>query len=455
MKNLVHRFWIFFLVMAFHFSCKQQEDIMPAKGNATFSMSSVNRINNGGRIEQTETPVAVLLGIEDGNGNSVVENKKLSLFTFGNGYVSESLELTEGSYKLVQFQVLNADDVIIYASPMTGSDLAKYVTNPLPLNFTITKEASTQVIPQVLAVLPTDTPESFGFVNFGFEVVELPRNIPIHFLVPTLSFFETKGYDSVIVTFEKDTERITKNLNIISPIEATGNISTEELQLDGSSWSLTVQAYHEAIDEVLFNMHVVENKVSHNISLPQYLEKIEIDNLEISFINEGSELQYENDWSHISHLTDDTGYFHLIFDNDFCSPEFTYEILKPNVEYVSYEKFWLDKSDTGRTRYADAWNVSQGSYTDVTTFSGIDCESISLGTYPDTAPALYFELYNENINGYYCYLVWQQANHPYDPVKSKSGRISANNNSQGYFRVTNDGIEKFRNEARERFNKHN
>ena len=178
MKNIIQRTWIFFLISTLHFSCKQQEDIIPGKGNATFSMSSVGRNKSGGRLEQNENSVAVLLSIEDSNGELVAENKKLSLFAFGNGFVSESLELTEGDYKLVQFQILNADDVIIYASPMVGSVLAKYVTNPLPINFSINKDSSTQVIPQVLAVLPADTPESFGYVNFGFELVDISSSTP-------------------------------------------------------------------------------------------------------------------------------------------------------------------------------------------------------------------------------------------------------------------------------------
>ena len=168
---------ILFTLILIIFSC-QNDQVAPnhGKGKAQFSLSPVNR--DGGRTSGNESPVSVLVSIEDGNGNSVVENKKLSIWSLGQGYVSESLELTEGDYKLIQFLVLNASDTITYASPMVGSELAKYVNNPLPVSFTISKDASTTVTPQVLKVESTDNPASFGYVNFGFEVVEIPAQTP-------------------------------------------------------------------------------------------------------------------------------------------------------------------------------------------------------------------------------------------------------------------------------------
>jgi hypothetical protein len=164
--------WIsIFLLFLLAISCSKDQ-VAPGKGNATFSMSQVSRGLKGGRMAST-TPSSVLLSIEDNSGNSIFKNKKLSLFSFGQGYESESLELTEGTYKLTQFQILNANDTIIYASPLAGSSLAQYVTNPLPLSFTVTKGASIEVVPQVLAVTSTDTPNNFGYASFGFDVVKI------------------------------------------------------------------------------------------------------------------------------------------------------------------------------------------------------------------------------------------------------------------------------------------
>jgi hypothetical protein len=155
------------LLLIVSFSCQREEKILPTKGNATFSFDQKDRTN--GRIQETTTPAFVLLEIIDGNGNKL-EEKKLNLLPFGQSYLSENLELPIGSYQLTQFVVLDASGVAIYATPLEGSELAKYVNDPLPIKFTITNEG-TQVTSQVLAIDPGDNPEVFGYASFGFEII--------------------------------------------------------------------------------------------------------------------------------------------------------------------------------------------------------------------------------------------------------------------------------------------
>jgi hypothetical protein len=161
------------LILLVLISCQVQEKLETNPGTIKFSMQSVVR-NEGGRITETPTPASVLISIEDESGNTVEDNKKLTLYSLGQGFVSESLQLIPGSYKLTQFLILNEDDGVIYATPQEGSELAEFVNDPLPIEFTISEDENTLVTPQVLAVHPEDTPESFGFASFGFEVVE-PR----------------------------------------------------------------------------------------------------------------------------------------------------------------------------------------------------------------------------------------------------------------------------------------
>jgi hypothetical protein len=156
-----------FALMFFSSSCQQEENPSPTQGNVTFSLSHKTRSN--GREKETTTPAFVLLNIKDSKGNAQ-ENIKLSLYDLGQGHVSENLELQTGNYLLTQFAILDVTNKIIYATPMEGSDLAEYVTDPLPMEFIVNNEG-TQVIPQVLAVLEDDRPESFGFTNFSFEIV--------------------------------------------------------------------------------------------------------------------------------------------------------------------------------------------------------------------------------------------------------------------------------------------
>lgn len=164
-----------------------EDDYPIKKGNIQFSFSSLS--GSGGRMETLTKPVAVLLSIEDNDGNSIEQNKKILLYTFGNGYVSESLQLATGTYQLAQFMVLDADNKVIYATPVEGSELAQYVNDPLPIEFVVSDDGTTLVTPQVLAVDADNTPENFGYVSFSFEVVSpLPRLTQIKVFEGGLSY---------------------------------------------------------------------------------------------------------------------------------------------------------------------------------------------------------------------------------------------------------------------------
>ena len=157
------------VLFSFLFSCHEEESRSPDKGKVTFSPATVAL--PGGRVKETTTPAAVLLSIKDSHGDETV-NVKLTLTAFGPSYTSEHLELETGEYQLTQFQVLDADNRTLYAAPLEGSEMAEYVDDPLPLNFTVTTEG-VQITPEVLAVSENLTPELFGYAGFGFEVVNV------------------------------------------------------------------------------------------------------------------------------------------------------------------------------------------------------------------------------------------------------------------------------------------
>jgi hypothetical protein len=173
MKKLIVTALPVFFLLVFAISCQQEENTSPTLGKATFSLSPKARGN--GRVGETTTPAFVLLSIKYSSGKVVEEDKKLPLFPFGQGYLSESIELPTGTYQLTKFAVLDAANKVIYATPLEGSDLAKYVADPLPIEFLITENGVENVVPQVLEVTPDDIPESFGYVSFGFEIIKKTR----------------------------------------------------------------------------------------------------------------------------------------------------------------------------------------------------------------------------------------------------------------------------------------
>jgi hypothetical protein len=153
---------------------------------------------------QASTPAIILLSVQDRQGKRQ-ENIKLVLYNFGKGYVSENLELQTGCYQLIQFAVMDAAHKVMYATPTEGSDLAEYVTDPLPMAFVVTNEG-TQVIPQVL-IVP------------GYEPsVDLDIN---------LRYPDLENFDSAFVVFRNSTSEIRSQLLLNNSTHiATGNVAS-------------------------------------------------------------------------------------------------------------------------------------------------------------------------------------------------------------------------------------
>jgi hypothetical protein len=202
-----HTVVVSLLLVSLFYCCKHEEKVSPTLGNATFSLSL--KTKSGGRTAETATPAFVLLSLKDGNDKAVQNSKKLPLFPFGQSYLSENLSLQTGTYLLTEFAVLDASNKVIYATPLDGSDLAKYVADPLPISFTISENTTIQVVPQVLAITSEDAPESFGLASFGFEVIE--RITQLHteeiFLYDPASSTSTDGFVGLLkkkYTYEQD-----------------------------------------------------------------------------------------------------------------------------------------------------------------------------------------------------------------------------------------------------------
>jgi hypothetical protein len=192
-------------VLLFFVSCQPEVCVFPNTGYATFALDEKDRSN--GRDKETPTPAFVLLSVQSTNGNNR-EEIKLSLLSFGTGYLSEKLELPIGSYQLTQFVVLDASDRVIYATPYEGSELAKHVTDSLPVDFNVSSD-ETQVIAQVLPVLEDDKPELFGYVTFSFEIIpkrDKVKKVVFHDLFidqgPTTMYFEYKNEKVETVKWE-------------------------------------------------------------------------------------------------------------------------------------------------------------------------------------------------------------------------------------------------------------
>jgi hypothetical protein len=161
------------LVLAAFSSCQKNPENF-GKGTAEFSLSlpgdagllkSANMLDSGGVSYQ------LMVSVVDMQGNAIITDKLIPLYSFGTGFVSENLEIKAGEYKLTKFMVINPEGKVIYASPLAGSPLAYLTVKPLPFNFTIIADQVTKVVPEVLTV-GDQSPDQFGYANFGIQVIK-------------------------------------------------------------------------------------------------------------------------------------------------------------------------------------------------------------------------------------------------------------------------------------------
>jgi hypothetical protein len=150
-------------------SCNKEENPEPAKGQMSIAFAAVQGPSNG-RIAEETRPASVIVSVVD-RDNNAHQYVRLALIAFGEGYVSENLELPVGDYRLTDFFVMDDTNHLIYSTPKEGSPLAPFVNDPLDITFGIRNNNTTLVSPQVIAVEDAAQPGDFGYASFGFDLV--------------------------------------------------------------------------------------------------------------------------------------------------------------------------------------------------------------------------------------------------------------------------------------------
>jgi hypothetical protein len=213
-KNIINALFVS-VALLFLPGCQDQETVMPAKGNVTFLVLLDDDVRN-------EIPVSVLFSIKDSKENQI-EDIKLPLTPSGQKYISEILELKVDNYLLTKFILLDAANKILYASPMEGSRMANYVTNPLLMPFTVSAEATTQITPQVLPVSSIDIPSDFGLESFQAAVTSNDATILIKTNVKIKVgniLYENVDADILVRGYDENNSiRWTRNYKFIGPAD--------------------------------------------------------------------------------------------------------------------------------------------------------------------------------------------------------------------------------------------
>lgn len=175
MKTLIKMSGLIMVALLCLYSCQDNEgnpdEIIP--GAVQFNLNDPNAGDRGNAAgaEAYEDARSLVVTIEDDQGNVIYDQEQIELFNFSGTLAGEPLSLNPGNYRLTEFLVLDDQGIVIYATPVEGSEYAHLVNDPLPIDFIITTDETTQVVPEVIDT-EEFTPDAFGYATFQFSIVE-------------------------------------------------------------------------------------------------------------------------------------------------------------------------------------------------------------------------------------------------------------------------------------------
>jgi|GEM_PF-4258531 len=213
---------IVFLLLIFMICCTTPEAklILDKKDNKQ-SEKNTGKIKigfNNNRIDlrlDLENIKKIFVTIKKLNTNETIYDlKELILYNMNGEYITEQLSLNTGAYQITQFFVADNDNNILYAAPVENSPKASFVNDPLPMDFIIEKDQTTNVLVQVVEVEEGSTPEDFGYVTFSFEIV-----------------------DSTLSDVPTNLKKLTTNGPDIVEYESGDNITLKGVAFTGGVWS--------------------------------------------------------------------------------------------------------------------------------------------------------------------------------------------------------------------------
>ena len=173
MKTLNRSLFVTLILLAVFSLSSCEKNSGTSKGTARFTAGDAGELSlhKSALADSAVLSYHVMVSVEDMDGNPVLTDELIPVYLFGQGFVSEDIELDAGDYNLTAFLVIDPSGQVIFAAPMEGSPLAYLVIDPLPLKFTVTGGVSTTVMPEVLPV-NDHTPGDFGYVSFGIHIVK-------------------------------------------------------------------------------------------------------------------------------------------------------------------------------------------------------------------------------------------------------------------------------------------
>ena len=179
MKKTLSILFVLSLVLVFS-GCKKfltdQISIQQDTQGVSFSIASGSSI--GGLKSDCFSTTASYAKLWLTTGNAAYNNGnpvQVDIFYISGIPYTNSIQLTPGTYTLTDFIIFNdnqtpsntADDIVLAATPHTGSTIAPYVTHPLNITFTVTKFA------KLMQPIECVCYQQSNYTDFGFTFFQI------------------------------------------------------------------------------------------------------------------------------------------------------------------------------------------------------------------------------------------------------------------------------------------
>jgi hypothetical protein len=142
-------------------------------------------------------PAFVLISMIDASENEIYNRERFELFENEGKFETEEIVLNVGTYKITEFIILDANDVVISLIPQEESALALFTDTTLPLEFS--------VLEKQINILPTNNIETTGLNAIDFGYGELNFNFPEDADFFSITIDETQELTPKFLTLESIT----------------------------------------------------------------------------------------------------------------------------------------------------------------------------------------------------------------------------------------------------------
>ncbi len=262
------------LLLTIVMSCKDDRELISPpifteklSGRVVFSFAPAGESHPGGRSKDTSSANTIEFSLQKNDGTIV--SRKKELYVLGNDFITDPIEFEVGIYALVQFLVLDSDNKVLFAAPTLGSEMADLVDVPLPIPVNVTSEATSHIIPQVVAV-EGHSAGDFGYVAFSFDVRE------------------TLDLETIYTVADNTGSPATGSLSIIAKDEPLGEAKwTKTFPISGPAKiripaRFTHYSFIASMDGYISHeQHFMKNQLAANPQLPFEFIPVSLDGFEV------------------------------------------------------------------------------------------------------------------------------------------------------------------------------